>query len=49
MAKSIAEWIKEGEELYKGALKEFDEMNVRLQQLEKQLAQKQDEVNQMPR
>jgi seryl-tRNA synthetase len=47
VAKSIAEWIQEGEELYESALKQFEEMDTRLRQLEKQLAQKQDEVNQI--
>lgn len=47
MSKSIADWIKEGEALYEAALKEFEELDGRLQQLEKQLAQKQDEVNQI--
>jgi hypothetical protein len=47
VAKSIAEWMREGESLYVTALKEFEEMDAQLQQLEKQLAQKQDEVNQI--
>jgi hypothetical protein len=47
VAKSIAEWMREGEMLYLSALKEFEEMDAQLQQLEKQLAQKQDEVNQI--
>src|SRR5271163_4323190 len=47
VAKSIAEWIREGEELYEAALREFEEMDDRLRQLEKQLSQKQDEVNQI--
>jgi hypothetical protein len=47
MAKSINEWMLEGEALYEAALKEFEEMDSRLQQLEKQLAQKQEEVNQI--
>jgi seryl-tRNA synthetase len=47
VAKSIADWIQEGEELYESALKQFEEMDTRLRQLEKQLAQKQDEVNQI--
>lgn len=47
MAKSIAEWIREGEVLYETTLKEYEEMDARLQQLEKQLSQKQDEVNQI--
>lgn len=47
MAKSIADWIKEGEALYEAALKEFEELDAQVQKLEKQLAQKQDEVNQI--
>ena len=47
MAKSIAEWMQEGESLYLAALKEYEEMDARLRELEKQLAQKQDEVNQI--
>jgi hypothetical protein len=47
VAKSIAEWMREGEALYVAALKEFEDMDVQLQQLEKQLSQKQDEVNQI--
>jgi hypothetical protein len=47
VAKSIAEWIREGEALYEAALKEFEEMDGQLKQLEKQLSQKQDEVNQI--
>ena len=47
MAKSIADWIKEGEQLYEAALKEFEEMDGRLRELEKQLSLKQDEVNQI--
>lgn len=47
MAKSIAEWIREGESLYEAALKEFEDLDAQLRLLEKQLAQKQDEVNQI--
>ena len=47
MAKSIEEWMQEGEALYEGALKEFEQMDEQLRQLEKQLAQKQEEVNQI--
>ena len=47
MAKSIDEWMREGDALYEAALKEFEEMDAQLQLLEKQLAQKQDEVNQI--
>lgn len=49
MAKSIAEWMREGEALYEAALKEFEDMDEQLQLLEKQLAQKQEEVNQIAR
>jgi hypothetical protein len=47
VAKSIAEWMQEGEALYLAALKEYEEMDAQLRELEKQLAQKQDEVNQI--
>jgi hypothetical protein len=47
VAKSIADWIREGEQLYETALKEFEEMDGRLRELEKQLSLKQDEVNQI--
>ena len=47
MAKTIAEWMKEGEELYQAALKEYEELDARLQEIERQLAQKQEEVNQI--
>ena len=47
MPKTIAEWMKEGEELYQAALKEYEELDARLQEIERQLAQKQEEVNQI--
>jgi exonuclease VII small subunit len=47
VAKTIAEWIEEGEALYESALKEFEELDARYRELEKQVAQKQDEVNQI--
>ena len=47
MAKSIAEWMREGEELYQTALREYEEMDTKLREMEKMLAQKQDEVNQI--
>jgi hypothetical protein len=47
VAKTIAEWMREGEALYATALKEFEDLDAQLQQLEKQLAQKQEEVNQI--
>ena len=47
MAKSIAEWMREGEELYQTALREYEELDTKLREMEKLLAQKQDEVNQI--
>jgi hypothetical protein len=47
VAKSIAEWMREGEELYVLALKEYEEIDGRLQEMEKLLMQKQEEVNQI--
>jgi hypothetical protein len=45
--KSIAEWIREGEVIYETALKEFQDLDAQVQELEKRLTQKQDEVNQI--
>lgn len=47
MPKSIAEWIREGEVIYETALKEFQDLDAQVQELEKRLTQKQDEVNQI--
>jgi hypothetical protein len=47
MAKSITEWIAEGEELYAAALKEYQKIDAELQELEKRLGIKQEEVNQI--
>jgi hypothetical protein len=47
VAKSIAEWVREGEELYALALNEYEEIDGRLQELERLLMQKQEEVNQI--
>ena len=47
MAKSIEEWMREGEELYQNALKEYEELDAKVLELEKLLAQKQEEVNQI--
>ena len=47
MAKSIAEWLSEGEELYQAALKQYEELDAQLQELERQLVRKQEEVNQI--
>jgi hypothetical protein len=47
VAKSIAEWMSEGEALYASSLKEYEELNAKLQELETVLMQKQEEVNQI--
>ncbi len=47
MAKSIAEWISEGEELYAASLKEYEEVSAQIQEMEVKLMQKQEEVNQI--
>ena len=47
VAKSIADWMREGEELYQTALKEYEELDNRVREMEKLMAQKQDEVNQI--
>lgn len=47
MAKSIADWMREGEDLYTAALKEYENLNDQLQELEKLVTQKQEEVNQI--
>lgn len=47
VAKSIEEWMREGEELYQSALKEYEQLDAKVLELEKLLAQKQEEVNQI--
>lgn len=47
MAKSIAEWMREGEELYAQALREYQDLEGQLVELERRLAAKQGEVNQI--
>lgn len=47
MAKSIADWMQEGEELYANSLREFQELEHQLAELEKRLQAKQGEVNQV--
>ncbi|MGA2584623.1 MAG: hypothetical protein ABSG31_15210 [Tepidisphaeraceae bacterium] len=47
MAKSIADWMREGEELYAVAMKEYQEMENHLVDIEKRLLAKQEEVNQI--
>jgi hypothetical protein len=45
--KSFNDWLKEGEMLYDGALGEYRRIEAQLDELEKQLASKQAEVNQI--
>jgi hypothetical protein len=46
-AKSIGEWLREGEALYEQFLREYHDLEARLVDTEKQIASKQDEVNQI--
>jgi hypothetical protein len=45
--KSFQDWLREGEMLYDGALAEYRRIEAQLDELEKQLAAKQAEVNQI--
>lgn len=47
MVKSLQEWLQEGEVLYNEALKQFQELEMQLEDLESRLAAKRDEVNQI--
>ncbi|MGH7214725.1 MAG: hypothetical protein ACREIT_08175 [Tepidisphaeraceae bacterium] len=47
MAKSIQEWISEGEELYNAAMSDYQGMENQLEELEAKLAAKQAEVNKL--
>src|SRR5580693_4550501 len=47
VAKSIQDWMHEGEELYNASFKEFQELEAQLADLEARLAAKQAEVNQI--
>ncbi|MCC6423788.1 MAG: hypothetical protein IT447_09950 [Phycisphaerales bacterium] len=47
MSKSFSEWINEGEQLYDAAFREYQSIENQLDELEKQLAAKQMEVNQI--
>jgi hypothetical protein len=47
VSKSFSDWLREGENLYDGALAEYRRIESQLDQLEKQLAEKQAEVNQI--
>jgi hypothetical protein len=49
VAKSINDWMREGEELYLLALKDFEELTAQLEDVEKRHAIKKDEVNQIAR
>lgn len=47
MAKSVTDWLREGEEIYAAALKEYHDLEARLDEMERQLLAKQEEVNQL--
>lgn len=47
MAKSLQEWLTEGESLYGEALRQFQELEQQLEDLEARLAAKRDELNQI--
>jgi hypothetical protein len=47
VAKSISEWMTEGEELYATALKEYQLIERQLDELERRFQAKKDEVNQI--
>ena len=47
MAKSINDWMHEGEDLYTSSLKEYQEMEEQLQEMERRFVAKQHEVNQI--
>lgn len=47
MSKSFQEWIREGESLYEAAYQEYQAIEAQLDELEKQLALKKTEVNQI--
>ncbi|HEV8604894.1 MAG TPA: hypothetical protein VGQ99_05990 [Tepidisphaeraceae bacterium] len=47
MVKSFRDWMKEGEELYSIALREYETLQSQLEQLETQLSAKKEELNQI--
>ena len=47
MAKSLTEWLQEGDALYQEALAEFQALEKQLEELEARLAAKKDELNQI--
>jgi hypothetical protein len=47
VAKSLQEWLSEGETLYNEALRQFQDLETQLEDLESRLAAKREEVNQI--
>ena len=47
VAKSLQEWMREGEELYTSAMRDYQQMENEMSELENRLASKQAEVNQI--
>ncbi len=47
MAKSLHEWLQEGESLYNEAMRQFQDLENQLEDLEARLNAKRDEVNQI--
>ena len=47
VAKSIQDWMREGEELYAASLRDYQSIEAQLTELEQRLASKQQEVNQI--
>lgn len=47
MAKSLKEWLSEGEQLYGQAMAEFQSLEKQIEELEVQLQAKKEEVNQV--
>jgi hypothetical protein len=45
MAKSIKDWLSEGESIYDSAMREYQELEAQILDLEQKLAVKRDEVN----
>ena len=47
MSKSLSDWLKEGEDLYNAALREYQAIESQLDELEVKLAAKKSELNQI--
>ena len=47
MSKNFQEWLSEGERLYEVALHEYQDLETQLDELEKRLAEKHSELNQI--